>query len=49
MQSSTYGEQPSAPYSMVSLANAVETQYTNVIGTLNVLFAVRDHGPTATS
>jgi UDP-sulfoquinovose synthase len=40
-----YGEQPSAPYSMASRHHAVETQYTNVIGTLNVLFAIRDHVP----
>ena len=40
-----YGEQPSAPYSMASLENAVETQQTNVIGTLNLLFAIRDHVP----
>jgi UDP-sulfoquinovose synthase len=40
-----YGEQPSAPYSMKSRAAAVETQYTNVIGTLNVLFAIRDRVP----
>lgn len=40
-----YGEQPSAPYSMRSRENAVETQYTNVIGTLNLLFAIRDHVP----
>jgi UDP-sulfoquinovose synthase len=40
-----YGEQPSAPYSMKSREAAVETQYTNVIGTLNVLFAIRDHVP----
>jgi UDP-sulfoquinovose synthase len=40
-----YGEQPSAPYSMRSRAAAVETQYTNVIGTLNVLFAIRDRVP----
>jgi UDP-sulfoquinovose synthase len=40
-----YGEQPSAPYSMKSRAAAVETQYTNVIGTLNVLFAMRDRVP----
>ena len=40
-----YGEQPSAPYSMASRENAVETQYTNVIGTLNLLFAIRDHVP----
>jgi UDP-sulfoquinovose synthase len=40
-----YGEQPSAPYSMASRENAVETQYKNVIGTLNLLFAMRDHVP----
>jgi UDP-sulfoquinovose synthase len=40
-----YGEQPSAPYSMGSRQQAVETQYTNVIGTLNLLFALRDHVP----
>ena len=40
-----YGEQPSAPYSMKSRATAVETQYTNVIGTLNLLFALRDQVP----
>ncbi len=42
-----YGEQPSAPYSMASREQAVETQYTNVIGTLNLLFAMRDHAPAA--
>jgi len=40
-----YGEQASAPYSMKSRQAAVETQYTNVIGTLNVLFAIRDRVP----
>jgi UDP-sulfoquinovose synthase len=40
-----YGEQPSAPYSMMSRQRAVETQHTNVIGTLNLLFAIRDHVP----
>ena len=40
-----YGEQASAPYSMASREQAVETQYTNVIGTLNLLFALRDHAP----
>jgi UDP-sulfoquinovose synthase len=40
-----YGEQPSAPYSMKSRAAAVETQYTNVIGTLNLLFSLRDQVP----
>jgi UDP-sulfoquinovose synthase len=40
-----YGEQPSAPYSMKSREAAVETQYTNVIGTLNLLFSLRDRVP----
>jgi UDP-sulfoquinovose synthase len=40
-----YGEQPSAPYSMKSRATAVETQFTNVIGTLNLLFSLRDRVP----
>jgi UDP-sulfoquinovose synthase len=40
-----YGEQASAPYSMASREQAVETQFTNVIGTLNLLFAMRDHAP----
>jgi len=40
-----YGEQPSAPYSMKSRDTAVETQYTNVIGTLKLLFAIRDRVP----
>jgi UDP-sulfoquinovose synthase len=40
-----YGEQPSAPYSMMSRERAVETQHTNVIGTLNLLFSLRDQAP----
>jgi len=40
-----YGEQASAPFSMASREQAVETQYTNVIGTLNLLFFLRDHAP----
>ena len=40
-----YGEQASAPYSMRSRRAAVETQYTNVIGTLNLLFSLRDRVP----
>jgi len=40
-----YGEQASAPYSMQSRRAAVETQYTNVIGTLNLLFSIRDRVP----
>ncbi len=42
-----YAEQPSAPYSMKSRETAVETQYSNVIGTLNLLFAMRDQVPDA--
>jgi UDP-sulfoquinovose synthase len=42
-----YGEMPSAPYSMVSQKHAVFTQYNNVIGTLNVLYAMRDIAPDA--
>jgi UDP-sulfoquinovose synthase len=40
-----YAEQPSAPFSMKSRHHAVLTQQTNVIGTLNLLFAVREHVP----
>ena len=42
-----YGQQPSAPYSMMSRERAVETQHTNVIGNLNLLFSMRDHCPDA--
>jgi UDP-sulfoquinovose synthase len=40
-----YGEQPSAPYSMIDARHAAYTQANNVVGTLNVLFAVRDRSP----
>jgi UDP-sulfoquinovose synthase len=40
-----YGQQASAPYSMASREQAVETQYGNTIGNLNLLFAMRDHVP----
>ncbi|HEX9890726.1 MAG TPA: NAD-dependent epimerase/dehydratase family protein [Actinomycetota bacterium] len=42
-----YGEIPSAPYSMKSREHAVFTQYNNVTGTLNVLWAIRDLAPDA--
>ena len=42
-----YGEQSSAPYSMASREQAVETQQANVIGNLNLLFFMRDHVPDA--
>ena len=40
-----YAEQSSAPYSMISRRHAVETQRNNVIGTLNLLFSLREHVP----
>ncbi|HEX2058255.1 MAG TPA: NAD-dependent epimerase/dehydratase family protein [Actinomycetota bacterium] len=42
-----YGEQPSAPYSMIDRRHAVATQRNNVEGTLNVLYAMRDIVPEA--
>ena len=42
-----YGEQPSAPYSMKSLSNASFTQHNNVIGNLNLLFAMKSKCPRA--
>jgi UDP-sulfoquinovose synthase len=40
-----YGEMPSAPYSMKDRHQAVFTQTNNVVGTLNVLWAIRDLVP----
>jgi UDP-sulfoquinovose synthase len=40
-----FGEQRSAPFSMISRERAVETQVNNLVGTLNVLFAIRDLQP----
>jgi UDP-sulfoquinovose synthase len=42
-----YGEQPSAPWSMKSVENAVVTQANNVIGSLKLLWAMREHAPDA--
>jgi UDP-sulfoquinovose synthase len=42
-----YAEQPSAPYSMLDVDRCAFTQVNNVVGTLNVLFALRDHAPEA--
>ena len=42
-----YGEQPSAPFSMIDAVHASTTQANNVVGTLNVLFAMRDVVPDA--
>jgi UDP-sulfoquinovose synthase len=40
-----YGEQPSAPYSMIDHNRAVFTQTNNVMGTLNLLWALRKVTP----
>ncbi|CAN5635405.1 NAD-dependent epimerase/dehydratase family protein [soil metagenome] len=42
-----YGEQTSAPSSMIDVKHATYTQSNNVVGTLNVLFAMRDVAPEA--
>ncbi len=42
-----YGEQPSAPYSMQSRSTAVYSQVNNIVGTLNVLFAMKRFAPNA--
>jgi UDP-sulfoquinovose synthase len=42
-----YGEQPSAPWSLIDRHHAVLTQQNNVINTLNVLWAMRDLAPDA--
>src|SRR5713226_5374617 len=40
-----YGEQPSAPYSMIDHNRAVFTQINNVTGTLNVLWSMKKVAP----
>jgi len=42
-----YAEQRSAPYSMIDREHAVFTHQNNVIGNLNVLFAMKEHTPDA--
>lgn len=42
-----YGEIPSAPYSMIDRDHAVFVQENNVVGTLNVLWAMREVSPDA--
>jgi UDP-sulfoquinovose synthase len=37
-----YAEQRAAPYSMISQAHAVYTQTNNLVGTLNVMYAIAD-------
>ena len=40
-----FAEQRSAPYSMIDREHAVFTQVNNVVGTLNLLFALREFHP----
>ena len=40
-----FAEQRSAPYSMIDRQHAIFTQMNNVIGTLNVLFAIKEFRP----
>ncbi len=40
-----FAEQRSAPYSMIDRKHAVFTQVNNVVGTLNLLFALKEHCP----
>ena len=40
-------EMPSAPYSMIDVEHCVSTHKNNLIGTLNLLFSMRDHCPKA--
>ena len=40
-----FAEQRSAPYSMIDRGHAVFTQVNNVVGTLNLLFALHEHAP----
>ena len=40
-----FAEQRSAPYSMIDRKHAVFTQTNNIIGTLNILYAIKDFAP----
>ena len=40
-----FAEQRSAPYSMIDRKHAVSTQVNNVVGTLNLLFALQEFAP----
>jgi UDP-sulfoquinovose synthase len=42
-----FGEQRSAPYSMIDRQHAIYTQVNNVVGTLNVLYCLAEHVPDA--
>jgi UDP-sulfoquinovose synthase len=40
-----FGQQPSAPYSMIDVKHATYTQANNIVGNLNLIFAIRDRSP----
>lgn len=40
-----FGEQRSAPFSMIDREHAVLTQVNNLVGTLNLLYAIHEHCP----
>ncbi|MHB1447075.1 MAG: NAD-dependent epimerase/dehydratase family protein [Acidimicrobiales bacterium] len=40
-----FAEQRSAPYSMIDRSHCVYTQVNNVVGTLNLLYALAEHAP----
>lgn len=40
-----FGEQRSAPYSMIDREHAVFTQVNNVVGNLNILYLIKEHFP----
>ncbi|MEW6360365.1 MAG: NAD-dependent epimerase/dehydratase family protein, partial [Planctomycetota bacterium] len=42
-----FAEQRSAPYSMIDRQHCIYTHQNNVLGTLNVLYAMRDYAPDA--
>jgi len=40
-----FGEIPSAPYSMIDIQHCNHTQMNNIVGTNNILFAMKEHAP----
>lgn len=42
-----FGQCPSAPYSMIDQSKCVWVQQNNLVGTLNLIYAVKDHAPDA--
>jgi UDP-sulfoquinovose synthase len=40
-----YAEQPSAPFSMIDREKCISTQHNNVLGTLNIIFAIQHTNP----